>query len=122
MKRILFAEEESDALFYFKSYFEPAGYEVLFAVKSREAIAMILETKPDVAIIDIWLNDGMRGLDVIKEVHEKAPSQKMIAYTLHETRDEEAKQAGARFCLHKVCGIKEIETAIETVIKENAAI
>ena len=119
MRRILFAEEESNAFFFLKGYFEPAGYEVLTAMKSREAIAMILDTKPDVAIIDRWLNDGMRGLDVVKEVHEKAPSQKMIFYSLHESQDEEAKQAGALFCLHKVCGLEELGRAIEDVINQN---
>ena len=113
MAKVLIVDDEEDILEFVGGYFKEIGHEVLTTQYGEEAISILLKEKPDVAIIDVRLKDATNGLAVIKEVHEKAPTQKMILLTAYQDVQEEAVKNGALFCISKPSGLKELEESIE---------
>ena len=112
MAKVLIVDDEEDILDFVGGYFESIGHEVFRTLYGQEAISILLKEEPDVAFIDVRLKDATNGLTVIKEVHEKAPEQKMILFTAFQDVQELALKNGALFCISKPSGLKELEEAI----------
>ena len=118
MAKIVVVDDEPDLLYFVEGYLKTQGHEVLTTLYGREAIRLILESKPDVALIDIRLKDDVDGLQVIKAVREKNPHQKIILVTAYNDKDREALEEGVLCCLRKPCGIKEIDDAISLALDQ----
>ena len=116
MAKILIVDDEEDILDFLGGYFKEIGHEVLTTKYGQEAISILLNAKPDVAIIDIRLKDATNGLAVIKEVHEKAPEQRMVLYTAYQDVQKEALKNGVLFCISKPSSLKELGEAVEKAI------
>ena len=56
------------------------GFEVLIAETVREGIAIVRETPPAFAVVDLKLDDG-NGLDVVEALHEKRPNCRVVVLT-----------------------------------------
>jgi DNA-binding NtrC family response regulator len=123
MAKLLFVDDEDEFLDFMKSYFGELGHEVITTMYGHQGLKLILEEKPDVAIIDVRLKDDLNGMKVIKQVHEQAPEQKMIMLTgfRDPDMDAEAIRNGAQLCLHKpMAGLTQLEEAIlSTIGKKN---
>ena len=123
MAKLLFVDDEDEFLDFMKSYFGELGHEVITTMYGHQGLKLILEEKPDVAIIDVRLKDDLNGMKVIKQVHEQAPEQKMIMLTgfRDPDMDAEAIRNGALLCLHKpMAGLTQLEEAIlSTIGKKN---
>ena len=48
------------------------------AADADRAIAVVLQTQPDVVLLDVHLPGG-GGIEVLRKVHEKIPDQKFLA-------------------------------------------
>jgi len=121
MAKILFIDDEEEFLGFIKSYFEELGHEVLTTMYGHQGLKLILEEKPDVAIIDVRLKDDLNGMKVIKQAHEQAPKQKMIMLTGYRDpdMDAEAIRNGALLCLHKpMAGLAQLEATILAAIEK----
>jgi DNA-binding NtrC family response regulator len=119
MAKILFVDDEIEFLDFMKSYFEEQGHEVLTTLYGHEGLKLILEEKPDIAIIDARLKDDLDGMNLIKRAHAQAPEQKMILCTGFKDpdMDAEAIRNGASLCLHKpMSGLTQLEEVIFSVI------
>jgi len=82
-----------------------------------ETIRCILETEPDLLLLDLNM-PKMSGISVILEVKRKCPQTKVLALTMHKEEDFilQAFQAGADgYCL-KSAGHEELLLAIESVL------
>jgi DNA-binding NarL/FixJ family response regulator len=55
------------------------------ATTGPDALAMIQETRPDVAIIDVSLPD-LDGLELARRLAEVCPDVKVLGLTVHEDR------------------------------------
>ncbi len=123
MAKLLFVDDENEFLDFMKSYFGELGHEVITTMYGHQGLKLILEEKPDVAIIDVRLKDDLNGMKLIKQVHEQAPGQKMIMFTGFKdpAMDAEAIRNGALLCLHKpMAGLTQLEEAIlSTIGKKN---
>jgi DNA-binding NarL/FixJ family response regulator len=53
------------------------------AADAERAIAVILQTQPDVVLLDVHLPGG-GGVEVIRKVHEKNPEQKFLALSVSD--------------------------------------
>jgi len=62
-----------------------------------DAMKLVRQTKPDIAVVDITLR-GSNGLDLVKQMQEEAPEVKVLVLSMHEEalHGERALRAGAR--------------------------
>lgn len=89
----------------------------------QEAIAVIAETRPDVAVVDIRLKGGS-GIDLVKALRKEHPEVKCLALTAFDY-DQYVKamvKAGARGYLLKDAPGEELLKAIHTVHEGKAAL
>jgi two-component system nitrogen regulation response regulator NtrX len=66
---ILVIDDEADIRDVLADIFEDEGYNVLKAAHSEQAFNIIKDTKPDLIVLDIWLeNSDMDGIGILKDL------------------------------------------------------
>ncbi len=83
--RVLIADDEGIERKYLKSIFQkwPQQYRVVAeAATSEQALALALETRPDVLILDISM-PGAGGLEVARQVKERLPAAAVLLNTAY---------------------------------------
>jgi len=83
----------------------------------RDATAAARDASPDLAIIDISLEDGS-GLELIKRLKTQVPEMKMLVASVHDEAlfAERTINAGAQGYVNKHQDIEQILAAIRTVL------
>lgn len=93
-------------------------YEVVGEARNhKEAMDILADQKPELAIVDLNLGDE-DGLDVIKDMHAISPKLAILVLSMHDERyyAERAIKAGARgYIMKEEAGNKVID-AIHTVL------
>lgn len=86
------------------------------AASGEDALRLIAETVPDVAVIDISLPD-LNGVELARRCAECCPSVRLLALTVHEDRAyvQPLLQAGARGYLLKRSAAEDLLRAIRAV-------
>lgn len=86
------------------------------ASTAEEAFSQIEELRPDVAIVDISLNDA-HGLDLVQNVRSQCPDVEMMVFSMYDEHvyAERAIRAGASGYLMKSEPTKNILDAIRAV-------
>ena len=86
------------------------------AASEPQALALIGPAQPDVAVVDISLEDGS-GLELIKSIKAMHPSVAMLALSMHDESlyAERALRAGARGYLMKREAAKKVIQGIRAV-------
>jgi DNA-binding NarL/FixJ family response regulator len=86
------------------------------ATTGRDALAMIQETRPDVAVIDLSLPD-LDGLELARRLAEVCSNVKVLGLTVHEDRAyvEPFLRAGARGYLLKRSAAEDLLRAVVAV-------
>jgi len=64
---IVLAEDERDLRAVYATCLRAAGYEVCEAADGREAVALAIERRPDLMILDVWM-PVMNGFEVLEQV------------------------------------------------------
>jgi DNA-binding NarL/FixJ family response regulator len=84
---------------------------------AADALAAIAAAPPDVAIVDLSLQAGGSGLDLIKDLHARYPQVAVIVHSMHEEiyYAERALRAGARGYITKRESTGRIVEAIRQV-------
>jgi DNA-binding NarL/FixJ family response regulator len=87
------------------------------AAQARQALKAISELKPDVAIVDITLEDS-DGIELTKDIKARHPKLPVIVLSMHDESiyAERVLRAGARAYLMKDAVSDKIITAIHTVL------
>lgn len=87
------------------------------AEEGQQALQLIAERKPDVAIVDLGLS-GMSGLDLIKNIKKKFPRLPILVLSMHDESIyvERTLRAGARGYIMKRGGSTEVLKALRRVI------
>lgn len=85
----------------------------------REAVALALETKPDLVILDYAMPD-MNGLEAARRIRSELPETEVLMFTLHETENlvNEALAAGVRGFVLKSDAGEMLEQAMESLLKK----
>lgn len=88
------------------------------ASNTEEAIKLINDLSPDVAIIDLSLGEEKSGLDLIKAIKQRFQSIKSLVLSMHdeELYAERALKAGARGYVMKKEAQENIIRAIKKII------
>ena len=86
------------------------------AIEGNEAIAIAIETKPDVVLLD-YLLPPINGLQVTRAIRDRLPATEILLLTMHCSDQfiEEAIRAGARGCLLKIDASRDLIAAINAV-------
>jgi DNA-binding NarL/FixJ family response regulator len=87
------------------------------ACDTNEALRLIAETKPDVAVIDISLKTG-NGIDLIKRIRDRNESVRLLVWSMHSEPlyAERALRAGALGYISKDQATEKIVEAIRRVL------
>jgi DNA-binding NarL/FixJ family response regulator len=89
------------------------------ASSTEEALRLIRQEEPDLAIVDITLEGEANGLDLIKALRERHGKVRALVLSMHDenTYAERALRAGARGYVAKKEAPSVIIDAIRTVMK-----
>jgi DNA-binding NarL/FixJ family response regulator len=116
--RVLLADDHSIVRAGLRRIVEESGdMEVVAeAADGREAIRMIHEALPDVAVIDISM-PGLDGLEVVSQLQGHYPALPILILTMHEEGQYvvRAIQAGARGYITKQSAPEQLVSAIRKV-------
>lgn len=88
------------------------------AADGLEGIECIKEHKPDLVLLDLYI-PKKTGISVIRDIKTEFPEIKILAVTIHETKElvEQALEAGADGCCFKSEGRAQLIAAIEGVLE-----
>ena len=93
MTKILIVEDETIVALDTKSTLTKLGYEVVDIVTNYDdAISSFLDKKPDIILMDIFLNNSLSGIEISKKINEisNTPIIYMSAYCDDETLSQAA--------------------------------
>jgi DNA-binding NarL/FixJ family response regulator len=87
------------------------------AATCAAAMQAVADAKPDLAIVDIWLQDSS-GIELIKDLKRLRPDLLMLVLSMHEESlyAERALRAGARGYVMKREATQKVVEAIRTVL------
>lgn len=93
------------------------------ADNGRDAVKLILDKKPDIAIMDIGMPE-MNGVEATRQIIKESSDVKIIALSMHYDMQfvQGMIKAGAKGYLLKDCAGAELISAIKTVSKDNTYI
>lgn len=80
-KRILVADDDFDYLEQMKIFIESFGYEIITAESQKECEELIEETKPDLAIFDLMMENEDSGFILSYKLKKKYPDVPVIIAT-----------------------------------------
>lgn len=94
-----------------------ANYELVGeAGDGQAAVQLILDSKPDVIVLDAKL-PGLNGVDILRRIAKKLPQSRVLVFSGHENpvlvRD--MLEAGAHGFVEKTAGLFEFKKGLETV-------
>jgi len=95
------------------------GWEVCHeAATGREAVKMIEDGQPDVAVLDLSM-PGLNGMDVARQIRKVSPDTKIIIFTMHETEElvREVFRAGAQAYVLKSDAGTHLVAAVNAVLE-----
>jgi len=95
------------------------GIEVVAeAGDGREALRLIEQLQPDIALLDITM-PALNGFEVLDYVAKYSPKIRIIILSVHEAREyaTQALKAGAAGYLPKTAASSELKEAIDTVMR-----
>ena len=118
MIKVLLADDHSIVRAGLRRIVEESGdMEVIAeAADGRETIRLVLETSPDVAVIDISM-PGLDGLEVVSQLHGQCPDLPILILTMHEEGQYvvRAIQAGAMGYMTKQSAPEQLLKAIRKI-------
>jgi DNA-binding NarL/FixJ family response regulator len=96
-----------------RSDFEVVGE----ASDGEEAVKIVLDRKPDIAVMDIWM-PHLSGIDATREIEKCGLPTKVVMLSMHASRAyvEETLSAGAAGYIVKSAASKELLDAIDAVL------
>jgi DNA-binding NarL/FixJ family response regulator len=87
------------------------------AASAQEALALVDQCNPDVAVVDISLK-GTNGIELIKQIHAMRPEARILVSSMHDEKlfAERALRAGANGYINKQVAVTEMVSAIRRVL------
>lgn len=124
-KTILVVEDNKDELMIYTTLLSFRGYSILAAATYDNALAVAQAQQPDLAVIDIQLNDPQDrdGCDLVCALREDERTRDMpvIAHTAFgDVYREHLDQAGCASIIHKPSSPSVLLDAIESLIGPGA--
>jgi DNA-binding response OmpR family regulator len=87
-KRILAVDDESDVLLILKTALLSEGFQVFTATNGPDAIALSLEHKPDLLVLDMMMPE-MNGFETLRNIREQQGMQSVPVVMLTGVSDKD---------------------------------
>jgi DNA-binding NarL/FixJ family response regulator len=90
------------------------------AMNAADAVKSIVKIKPDVVTLDIRLNDGKSGIDVLEQIRAEIPSSIIIMLTNYSYPEyrERCQALGADYFFDKVIEIQKVNDIFKQLFKD----
>jgi CheY-like chemotaxis protein len=124
--RVLLVDDDSDFLLQQRVQLEAAGFEVLAAEGRKEAEAILATTSPELAVVDVMMEDPDAGFVLCHHLRKKCPSTPVILVTSVNSEtgldfamatDEERAWIKADALLSKPIRFEQLKREIDRVMK-----
>ena len=125
-KTILVVDDDEDFLLQQKMQLTGAGFKVLTAESQAEAEEVLLEAQPDLALVDLMLEDMDGGFSLCYHIKNVYPSMPVILVTavtsetgleFDATTEEERSWVKADVVLAKPIRFEQLKREIERLLK-----
>jgi len=123
MPRILFVEDEIALTDTLRRFFEREGFDVYTARSRTEALEITQRFPPDVALLDVMLNEGPEpefdGFDVAKAMRNEGYSNPLIFLTARTSEDDKLTgfDMGADDFVTKPFSLLELRARVQAVLR-----
>jgi DNA-binding response OmpR family regulator len=118
-KTVLIIEDEEDAAELFAEMMRVSGFRVFKTSKSKPAISMMTEEKPDLVLLDIMMPE-VSGLDILLQMRQDPNLSRIPVIVLTAksmpTDIKNGMEAGASTYLTKPVGFQELKDAVERTL------
>jgi DNA-binding response OmpR family regulator len=96
-KRVLYVEDDADTCEMMHILLSGAGYELVEAYSTADALRLTMSNQFDLYILDNWLTDGT-GVELCKSIRGVDPTSPVIFYSGvgYEADKQNAQMAGAQ--------------------------
>lgn len=116
---VLVAEDDPDILQLVAFRLERAGYEVIQAADGEEALRLVTERQPDLAVLDVMM-PKLTGYDVTRQIRENQATTR-IPVILLTARVQEADvargfEAGADDYINKPFSPQELRSRVQAIL------
>ena len=103
MKKILIVEDHADIRRLIRMTLEFEDYEILEAENGEKGLALALQSRPDLILLDVMMPGALNGLDVCRTLKSNPNPPRVLLLTARgRSEDREAgMQAGAEAYLVK---------------------
>ena len=115
--KLLIIDDEKEICRFEKTIFEKRNFEVYTADTDNRAFSLAKTVKPDMALIDVHMEKGMNGLEILKELLNIHPACKCIMITWDKEKAVEAQKNGAVDYLIKPVKIEDLDSKVNKVAK-----
>ena len=80
-KKILLVDDDPDLISAFEAILYNKGYEVITALSKNEGIDKLRKNDPDLAILDVMMDEEHDGFDMAREIKKANPALPVIMLT-----------------------------------------
>lgn len=80
-KKILLVDDDPDLVSAFEAILYNKGYEVITAINKNEGIEKLREKDPDLAILDVMMEEEHDGFEMAREIKKTNPELPIIMLT-----------------------------------------
>jgi DNA-binding NtrC family response regulator len=121
MKTLLFADDRKNIREFCKQELEEEGYRVILARDGREAVRLVQEERPDLAILDICMPRA-GGLEAVERIKALDPAIPIIFFTANdEDCVTDARSRFAMACVEKSEDLGELKRTVVRLLSHREA-
>lgn len=122
MRRVLIIDDDQSVGTAIQMMLARQGYDTALALNARDGLQVFQSSRFDIAMIDIFM-PGTDGLEIIKDLRERAPTMTIVAMSGFRYRNSTANTPdflgmaaglGATTCLRKPFAPKQLMEAINS--------
>jgi signal transduction histidine kinase len=119
--RVLVVDDEEAVMLTIQGILELDGYEVIATGSGEAALELIRTQYFDVVLTDLRLEDGMDGLDLVRELRQQSLDAVAIMLTGYASLDSAVRaiREGAYDYLHKPCDVLELRTTVSRGLEKS---
>lgn len=116
---LLVADDDEDILNLVQLRLSRSGFEIVVARDGEEALRLVRESKPDLAVLD-WMMPKLNGIDVLRELRGQAETSSIPILLLTARASEadvaEGLAAGADGYVVKPFSPQELASQVNTIL------